>query len=99
GGVDWQMRLEEPPVRLRCRDLQIVRFYARIDPRRVQLAKDFRIALEDELPDDLLHPGRARLRPSTNDNIVIAEIKPVPARRIDDPMHKLARLHRPNWGL
>lgn len=56
-------------------------------------------SLEDELREDLLHPGRARLAPAGNDDIVISEGKVVPSCRIYCMVLKLGSLDGPLEGL
>src|SRR3546814_7243135 len=52
-------------------------------------------ALEDQLPDDLLDPGRARLGVGCDDNVVVAEPEVVPDRRIEVMIVEFPGLLRP----
>jgi hypothetical protein len=74
------MRLQEPPVRLRFddRQLHVLRWYAKIEPRRHVSDFEIRVTAEHHLRDDLLHPRRARLRIRRNDDVVVAELQVVP---------------------
>src|SRR5262249_23457232 len=48
-----------------------------------------------ELADDLLQPGRARLRVAGDDDVVVAELEVVPDRRIEVMIVQFAGLPRP----
>jgi hypothetical protein len=70
------MRLEE--ARLGRGALGFALPQADLDPGGFVLAVAVRIALEDQLPDDLMHPGGAGFRPSTDDDVVVAHREVVP---------------------
>ena len=68
---------------------------AQVEPGREFADRGMVFALEDELRDDLLHPGGAGLAVGGNDDVVIAEGEVVPDRRIEMMVVQLARLHGP----
>ena len=96
--VDRQVRLEEPPVRLRL-DAPAASppSAARADRATATSPRPSRsaVAVEQQLRDDLLHPGRARLGVGRDDDVVVAESKIVPDRRVEVVVVELARLPGP----
>src|SRR5215216_2717399 len=93
--LDRQMRLEVPTVRLRGSSLESIRDHSEIRPWRAVHSIKVGLSRKDQLADNLLHPGRAGLRPGRNNNVVVPEVEAVPLARVDHPFDKFALLDWP----
>ena len=69
-----------------------------IDPRGELINLEVRIAAEDELADDLLHPGGPGLGVRRDDDVVVPIAEVVPDRRIGEARPKLPGFPRPGQG-
>jgi hypothetical protein len=80
-GVERQMGLQETAVLLgdNTRELHLERWQAEVEPRRhVAHRHALSFAFENEIGDNLLHPGGPGLRPGGNDDVVISKLELVP---------------------
>ena len=96
--VDREVGLEEAPVGLRLDDAAASPPWAAPAGRAtgdISATSSVRIAVEEELGHDLLHPGRAGLGVGGDDDVVVAEREVVPDRRVEVMVVQLARLPRP----
>src|ERR687898_2645579 len=83
--IQGEVRLQEPTVRLRLyhRQLYFLRRDAEVQPRGHLRYLDLGVRTEQQLRDDLLHPGRAGLGVGRDDAVVVAEAEIVPDHRVE----------------
>ncbi len=95
--VHREMRLQEAAMRLRLDGGQLLRLrrHAQVEPRRHLRHLEILATVEQELGDDLLGPGRARLGVGGDDDVVVAEAEVVPDGGVEVVVVQLARLLRP----
>ena len=79
--LEGQVRFDEAPVLLRFQEPSygFQRNGTEVQPGGRHVHGDFFGALEDELRDDLLQPGRTRFAPAGDDDVVRTELKVVPS--------------------
>src|SRR5918994_2138382 len=97
-GIEGEVRLQEPTVRL-ClhhRQLYFLRRDAEVQPRGHLRYLDLGVRTEQQLRDDLLHPGRAGLGVGRDDAVVVAEAEIVPDRRVEVVVVQLSGLCWPS---
>ena len=94
--VDRQVGLDEAPIGLRLQHVQLHRRrrHAQVQPRRKRVGDDVLVTLEDQLPDDLLGPGGARLGVAGDHHVVVTKGELVPDGGIHVVVRQLARLAR-----
>jgi len=95
--IERQMRLDESAVRLRREHGQfdVLGRYAQVQPGRHLRDLQTRIAVENQLCDDLLHPGRAGFCIGRDDDVVVPKGKIVPDRRIEMMIMQFSDFDRP----
>ena len=85
--IHRQVSFHKTPMFLRLEvGPELRRRQAEIDPGGYIAYRHFvGFAVEDELGDDLLHPGDAGLGVGREDDVVVAKLKIVPVSRINHP--------------
>ena len=95
-GIDRQVGFQEPAMRLRLdhRQLDLFRGQAQVHPRGHRAKVQPLGPTENQLAQNLLHPGGAGLGIGAQNDVVIAERKVVPDRAIHVVIMNFACLYR-----
>ena len=86
------MGLDETAVGLglQRRKLDLFWRHPQVDPGREVVHGHVRVALEHQLADDLLCPGRTRFGVGAHHDVAVAELEIVPDGRVHVMVHQLA---------